>query len=292
MLPRMARKPRIALVGAGSLGSALAGSLRDAGYSISEVVSRPGQRSRQRAAKLARKAGAQAATLGSATLSAEIVWLCVPDREIAQCARSLAVKNGWTGKVVFHSSGALTSDELNTLRRKGAKVASLHPLMTFVPGVRPSLAGVPFAVEGDGVAAKVARRILADLGGQTFTISKRRKPAYHAWGSFASPLLLATLVTAERVAEVAGITRSAARRRMLPIIFQTLTNYAQRGPAGAFSGPIIRGDVATVEKHLQVLKPLPEARAVYVALARSALRMLPVKNRRAIRKALEKATAR
>src|SRR5215467_11572093 len=275
----MAKKPRIAVVGAGNLGSALARSLRHAGYKISEIISRDRRESRARANALADIVGAKAATLRSAAFPVEVVWICVSDREIASCARALARRTKWEGKIVFHSSGALTSDELRGLRERGARVASLHPLMTFVPGISPSLKGVPFAVEGDAAAVKGGRRIAADLGGTAFSISKKNKAAYHAWGSFASPLLLSALVTAESVAQSAGVGRSSARKKMLPIILQTLANYCKRGPEGAFSGPIIRGDVSTVQSHLRTLKRNPEAKKVYIALARSALRFLPAKNR-------------
>jgi predicted short-subunit dehydrogenase-like oxidoreductase (DUF2520 family) len=180
----------------------------------------------------------------------------------------------------------LSSNELHALRQMGAAVASLHPMMTFVPGVTPSLEGVPFAVEGDAAAVKVARGIVRQLRGEIFAIQKKHKPAYHAWGAFASPLLISALVTAEGVAGAAGISRQSARRMMLPIVRQTLANYARHGPAGAFSGPIIRGDAETLRKHLKVLRRIPGAREVYLALARSALRNLPTHNRRTLQRVL------
>jgi predicted short-subunit dehydrogenase-like oxidoreductase (DUF2520 family) len=69
---------------------------------------------------------------------------------------------------------------------------------------------------------------------------------------------------------------------MLPIVKQTLANYVKLGPAGAFSGPIVRGDVEIVRKHLRVLQKVPAAREVYAALAQAALRQLPAKDRRAL----------
>jgi predicted short-subunit dehydrogenase-like oxidoreductase (DUF2520 family) len=285
MTGRAAGRPKIAIVGVGNLGNALAISLRAAGYEVSEIVSREGKVSRRRAKALARRVEAHAALVGDPEITARVVWLCVPDREIASCAKSLAAWN-WKERIALHSSGVLSSDELGSLRRRGARVVSLHPLMTFVPGVAPALARVPFAVEGDSSAVRVARRIARDLGGAAFVIQKKHKAAYHAWGAFASPLLLSELVTGERVAELAGIPREAARKMMLPIIRQTLANYVERGPAGAFSGPIIRGDAATLEKHLRILRKVPEAREVYLALARSALKNLPAKNNKGLRKAL------
>jgi predicted short-subunit dehydrogenase-like oxidoreductase (DUF2520 family) len=287
MLPAMAVKPRIAIVGPGRLGRALALELKRAGYTISEVVSRNRAGSKRKAGELARKVEAHASMGDSVQLTADLVWFCVPDREIAAAAQRLASVVAWKRKTVFHSSGALASGELNTLRRRGAAVASVHPMMTFVSGSIPSLQGVPFAVEGDATAVRAARWIVRDLGGEAFTIRKQHKAAYHAWGAFASPLLVATLVTAEPLARAAGLSAAQARKRMLPIVRQTIANYEGLGPAGAFSGPIVRGDAETVRKHLQVLKKVPEARDVYLALARAALRYLPARNRAKLRKALE-----
>jgi len=275
----MAARPRIAIVGAGKVGTALALELARAGYAISEVVARDSETSRRKAAGLARRIHSRAVTVERAAWDAKIIWLCVPDRAIAAAARELAPLARWRGKVVFHSSGALSSDELSFLRQRGAAVASVHPLMTFVSGSTPSLQEVPFGVEGDTTAIRVARAIVRDIGGEVFRVQRKPKAAYHAWGTFASPLLLATLVTAEQVARRAGISAASARRKMLPIVRQTVANYAALGPAGAFSGPIVRGDAATVRKHLAALKDNPDLREAYRALARVALRYLPARNR-------------
>ena len=279
---RMARKPSVAIVGAGRLGSALAHSLRQAGYEIREIISHSKPASLRRAKRLAQKVGAVVAT--SAPVTAEVIWLCVPDRAISACAEVLARTGQWREKIVLHSSGALSSRELNPLKRKGAAVGSAHPLMTFVAGVRPSLEGVPFAVEGNMAAVRVAKRLVKDVGGKSFAIDPAHKGMYHAWGAFISPLLVAMLVTGEHVARNAGLSPKMARRRMQPIIRQTLANYFERGPGNAFSGPIIRGDVATVAKHLRHLKAVPEAKHVYVALAKAALKYLPAGNRKQLRK--------
>ena len=245
----------------------------------------------RRARRLAREVGASAA-VDRAEIRAEVVWFCVPDAAIAGAAESLTEAEDWHGRVALHSSGALTSEELALLRRRGASVASVHPLMTFVRGSRPSLAGVPFAMEGDRKAVRAARSIIRDLGGQSFAIRKQEKEAYHAWGMFASPLLTALLAVSERVAGAAGVKRKAARERMLPILRQTLANYARLGAPEGFSGPIARGDAATVRKHLTVLRKVPGAREVYVALARAALRDLPAKNRGELERMLAVAAVR
>jgi predicted short-subunit dehydrogenase-like oxidoreductase (DUF2520 family) len=287
MLPAMAAKPRIAIVGPGRLGRALALELKRAQYTISEIVSGSSAASKRKAGDLARKVRAHASSSDRARLDADLVWFCVPDREIASSSRQLASVVDWRKKIAFHSSGALASDELKSLRQGGAVVASVHPLMTFVTGSMPSLMGVPFAMEGDAAAVRSARQIVRALGGEAFTIRKQYKAAYHAWGAFASPLLVAMLVTAEQLARKAGLSAVGARKKMLPIVRQTIANYGALGAAGAFSGPIVRGDAEIVRKHLQVLRKLPQATGVYLALARAALRYLPARNRGELKRALD-----
>ncbi len=287
-------KPTIAIVGAGSLATFLAVALNDAGFTVNEILARDSPRSLRKARSLAAKVGAQGVTAHSAALDATLLWFCVPDREIRRAASALAdhlvaralVYQKAIARCALHSSGALSSRELNPLHSAGLAVASVHPLMTFVAGAHPSLTGVPFAIEGDDAATRLARRIVRELGGQSFSLPTGRKAAYHAWATLTSPLFLAFLVTLEEAAHAAGLTPLDARRKSLPIIQQTLANYSSLGPAPSFSGPLVRGDAETVAKHLAVLKKHRGAREVYVALARAALRGLPVKNRDGLRRLL------
>src|SRR5438105_1080614 len=196
MLPFVPRKPTITLVGPGRLGTALIAGLRASGYKVPQIIRRDNRK-------------------GKCSFTSDVIWFCVPDRAIATAAQNLGSATEWKGKTAFHSSGALPSDELDVLRSKGAAVAAVHPLMTFVQKSRPSLKGVPFATEGDPAAVQTAKRIIHDLGGEAFLISKRAKPLYHAWGAFTSPLLIALLVTAEQVARAAGLSPNDARKKML-----------------------------------------------------------------------------
>lgn len=278
-MPRR-RKPAITLIGAGNLARALGPALHAAGYKIGAVAARETASSRRRAAMLARMLGANALPLEQAGPDSDIIWVCHTDDALAETARKLAGKRGWEGKIVFHSSGALSSDVLAPLRRKGAHVASLHPMMTFVPGASPKMSEVPFAVEGDRLAVIAARRLIKNLGAEIFPIQKRFKTLYHALGSFSSPMLVATLATAERVGRAAGLSPNQTRRIIGPILHETIQNYLERGPAAAFSGPIKRGDINTIRRHLRELKRVPGASEVYRALIKSALMDLPARNRR------------
>jgi predicted short-subunit dehydrogenase-like oxidoreductase (DUF2520 family) len=257
------KRPSISIVGTGRLGRALAQRLSQAKY-VTQVVLR---------------------NTRLQTLRGEVIWFCVPDGEIERAANTFS-EVGWKGKYAFHSSGVLSSDALNSLRSAGTRVASVHPLMTFVKGSAPELTGVPFAIEGDASAVRVARGIVRDLGGRAVAIKKQDKVAYHAFATMICPLLVSLLAASEKIAAVAGISRGS-RRRMLPIIRQTLHNYEKRGPAGAFSGPIVRGDAETIRAHMKALAKVPAAKDVYAALARAALELLPNRNRHQIARLLE-----
>jgi len=280
-------KPKIAIVGAGNLGSALVQSLHAAGYRIPEIVSR-GSSSRTR--QLAARIGSRVTSFEHPEITADLVWFCVPDHVVASSAQALAETVTWQRRTALHSSGALSSSVLQPLAQRGARTGSVHPFMTFVPDVTPSLAGVSFAVEGERRAISLAKRIVTDLGGRTFPITEKDKALYHAWGVFASPLLTALLALTEEVARAVGVSRREARFYTAPIAQQTVQNYARRGPAAGFSGPLIRGDVATVRRHLDALRRIPGAKEVYRALARSALRNLPAKNRKALKQVLERSS--
>jgi predicted short-subunit dehydrogenase-like oxidoreductase (DUF2520 family) len=289
-VPKQSRphgRPTVSIVGAGNLGTALALTLPSAGYVVKFIATRAKRTTSRETTGLARRVKARLVSLGKEPLDSDLVWITVPDDAIAVTALRLAPSQDWRGKIVFHSSGALTSDDLAPLRDQGAKVASVHPGMTFVRGPAPQMLGVAFAVEGDPAATRVAKRIVERWGGTTYAINKRNKVLYHAFGSFASPLVIALMASLERVAKAAGIKPENIKTMMVPLLWQTLRNYLQHDAPSAFSGPLVRGDVATVRRHLAELKVVPEARAVYIALAGAALKNLPVKNRKAMERELK-----
>ena len=279
----------VSIVGAGNLGTALALTLPAAGYEVKFIGVRAKSSSSAASRGLARKVKARLVELGKQALDTDIVWITVPDDSIVQVAHRLAGTQDWKGRIVFHSSGALTSEELAALQARGARVASVHPMMTFVRHSVPNMAGVAFAIEGDAGAVRAARDIVERLGGYAFPIRKQNKVLYHAFGSFASPLVIALMASLEQVAKAAGIKAGDIKTVMLPLLERTLRNYLKHDAASAFSGPLVRGDVATVRKHLEELKKVPEAREVYVALAKAAVKGLQVKNRGELERELKKA---
>jgi predicted short-subunit dehydrogenase-like oxidoreductase (DUF2520 family) len=284
---RGVERTSISIVGAGRFGTALAERLNEAGYSIPEIVVRGNVR-RDHWRRLARKVGARLVAIQDAELTADVIWLCVPDAEISSAADRLQARN-WAGKTAFHSSGVMTCDVLGELRERGGLIASVHPLTTFVSGSVPQLAGVPFAIEGDRGATLMAGQIVRRLHGRPIPIRKEDKIAYHTFATMVCPLLVSLLAAAERTAALSGISAGEARQRMMPILRQTLANYENLGPAKAFSGPIVRGDVETIRRHLEVVQGLPRVKGAYAALAQAALEFLPSRNRAGIAELLSTA---
>jgi predicted short-subunit dehydrogenase-like oxidoreductase (DUF2520 family) len=260
--------------------------LKKAGYSVDELVTRDSTRSLRKVLPLAKKVGASSATLASAHFAADIILISVPDDSIRVVAQQLAKRKDidWKSKVVIHTSGALSSDELKPLRKRDASVASAHPMNSFVSGTKPDFTNIPFAIEGDKAAVAAVTKIVKALGGDPFTISGKNKVLYHALGAFASPLLISHLQLAEQVGKRAGVKDT--KEIIAQILKRTLNNYLSGDTASAFSGPLLRGDVETIKKHLAALKQVPAARAAYMNLARNAAENLPVKNRPKLKKLL------
>jgi predicted short-subunit dehydrogenase-like oxidoreductase (DUF2520 family) len=216
---------------------------------------------------------------------ADILWICVPDAAIARVAKRLA-RQDLSGKIVVHSSGALSSEILRPARKAGAAIASVHPMMSFATRTPVPLVGVPFAVEAEGGPRRILTHLVRQIGGSPFAVSAGHKALYHALGVLASPLLVSHLLAAQEVALQAGFSRSKAQDLLEPIVRATVENFFARGAQKSFSGPFARGDAETIRLHLQALEPHPMVAGVYRSLALYALDALPVPRKKRLRRAL------
>ena len=220
----------IAIVGAGRLGTALAAALGTA---------RPHGRCED-------------------ARGADVVLLCVPDAEIARAAAALA-----PGALVGHCSGATGLCALVP-----HEAFSLHPLMTVAPGASPGvLTGAGCAVAGSTPRALAVATALADrLGMRPTTVTDEDRAAYHAAASMASNFLVTLQAAAERVAGTAGVKREL----LAPLVRATVDNWASLGAIDALTGPIVRGDSETVERHRVALgERTPDLLPLYDELARA-----------------------
>jgi predicted short-subunit dehydrogenase-like oxidoreductase (DUF2520 family) len=261
---------RVAVVGAGRVGTGMAVLLQRAGHRI-EAVSGRGP-TRDRAARYL--PGVPVLEAAAAAAAGELVVLGVPDDLIESTAEALADAGVvGPGRWVAHLSGARGLDALAAVRGAGGGRLAIHPLQTF-PDVVSAIEGIPdcaVAVTADDDAGyRVAERIADDLLGVAFRLDDDLRARYHAAAVFASNYLVATSAVAADLFASAGVPDPV--RAMHPLQRTTLDNVARLGPGVALTGPAVRGDAGTIERNLQaVAEVMPEAVPAYVALARVAL---------------------
>ena len=260
----------VAVIGLGNWGSSLAAAL-DAGGLLAARVH-------------ARRRGARVG------LDAKLLWLCVPDAAIAETAAWLVAERGALhGQVVVHSSGALDRSVLAVAERAGARAGSVHPMMSFPTRRVVALEGTRFGVEAaDTATQKELFALVRRLGGRPFAVDGKGKAMYHAGAMFGSPMLVATLAAGVRAMREAGIAEKEAMALLGPMVAATVANVQKQGLSRSFSGPLSRGDAATVKLHREALAGHPLVAHVYDSLARLAAKDLPSADRAAINAALGK----
>ena len=290
---RGTKRHSIAFIGAGALATSMARSLSSRGYEVREFVVRVSRSSQKRKARrqtetLARELGARVSSLENCTLDAEIIWFAVPDDAIEQCSKRLARERELAGRIALHSSGALSSDALEAMRRAGASIASLHPMMSFSAASKnPELKDVWFSIEGEQKALRLAREIVKYLGGNVLPLRSEQKALYHAFGAMIAPLLVSHLKAAEVMGGRVGLAPKQTRVVMKPIVEKVVAAFLDSGADRAFSGPFLRGDVKTVERHLAAIRGSAEENA-YRALAQYAIEHIKVEDKEKLRKLLAK----
>ena len=250
-------KPSIAIVGAGSVGSALGLLLGRAGYPIESVASRSEASARKAIEFIGQ---GRLAPLDEVARGADVVLITTPDGAIGPVCERIAASGALArGAAALHFSGAMGSDVLDAARRAGAYAAALHPLQSFPSAEQGAIrmAGTVFTLEGDAEVEPLARGLVADLGGELIRIEAGAKPLYHAACCVVSNYMVAVVDLALELYERAGVPRREALRACLPLLKGTVANLEALGAPDALTGPIARGDVATVERHLEAMRPLP-----------------------------------
>jgi predicted short-subunit dehydrogenase-like oxidoreductase (DUF2520 family) len=199
----------------------------------------------------------------------------VPDRAIAGVAAEIAAA-GTTrpGTLVLHCSGALSSEVLRPLREAGAVTGSIHPLQTFAEpeSAAERMAGTWLFFEGDDLPR--IRAVAEDLGGRPVAIRCGGKALYHAGAAAACNLGLAMIDLGLRLMAAAGIPAGEAVAALLPLVRGTVANLEAVGLPAALTGPVARGDVDVVERHLAAIgEAAPDLLAPYAAASLHAVRI-------------------
>lgn len=261
---------KITIIGAGVLGTSLGVLLRRAGYDIAAISSR-----NRRSAQLAATIIGDTEVVGDpglAAMGADVVILAVPDRAIPQVALQVAAGGALRrGAVVTHLAGGLPAGVLAGVTAAGGLRGSMHPLQSFAD-VDTAVLLLPntfFFLEGDEEAVDVLRTLVVAMDGRPVTIESKNKALYHAGASVASNFMVTLVEYAVTLLFKAGVPRDVALGALLPLMQGTLANLTSVGLPGALTGPISRGDVGTVKRHLEALKAMPgDLVRLYRGLAR------------------------
>lgn len=200
--------------------------------------------------------------------AADVVIFAVPDGAIAEVVRRLDPRASTPTETWLHLSGIHAAALLRPSRARA--VACLHPLVALGAGVDPS--GAIAGIEGEATALPIAQQLARDAGLVPHEIPADRA-LYHAAAVTVAGHATALFAQAMRLLEAAGFERDVARAALQPLMQSAVTNLRRGPPEAVITGPITRGDAATVQRHVQALAAHPEALAVYRLLADEALHL-------------------
>lgn len=283
------KRLRISIVGAGRLGTTLGRALQRAGHQL-EVVFTAHTATASRAAKAigSHSLGATFTQLRAKDSEAyrrlsasDLIIVATPDGGIESVAKELTAllsKHATAARktrIVLHTSGAISSQILNPLRLVGFMTGSLHPLVSVSNAkADPKIfRDVYFCVEGDARAVRMARMLVAQVGGRSFTIEPESKPLYHAAAVMTSGHVVALFDFALLMLRMCGLSEREAQLALRPLLRSTTENLEQNNPPRALTGPYARLDFETAQKHLTALQEsgLDDVNEVYRILARHSL---------------------
>ena len=257
--------PQIGIIGAGAVGTALGAALHRAGWPVVAVGSRDeGRRERFRALVPTARAFAEATPVLD---EAELIILAVPDDAIPGLADELRL---YSGQALIHTSGVLGAEVLEPARAAGTQVGAFHPLVAFADTERAiaALRGATVAIEGDDQLAALLADMAQALGATAVRLAPGSKAAYHAAAVLAAGGFVALLDAIAELGAAAGLDEEGALAIYGGLIEQTLSNARALGIRAALTGPMTRGDVGTLERHLDALARLaPDVLPLYRAAA-------------------------
>ncbi|MFC5475181.1 Rossmann-like and DUF2520 domain-containing protein [Paraherbaspirillum soli] len=211
-------------------------------------------------------AGAAAASYDELR-NADIYLIAAGDDQIAACCEALAASGKLNSdSIVFHCSGALSSHDLAAAGLQGAALASIHPIRSFADPQQVALhfAGTWCGSEGDAAALAVLTPAFNAIGAQAVNIKRDSKVLYHAAAVFASNYLVTLIDVASQAYVEAGLPPEIALKLIEPLLLESAANAFKLGPAAALTGPIARGDMATVRRQYQAVQQWdPQAAALY-----------------------------
>ena len=247
--------PNVSIIGTGNVGASLAVALHNQGYPIVSVISRNGRTALAVArATKCRKVGT---VIEDVSTDSDLILIATPDGAVADVAKRLAQCRKLKFKKLFvaHTSGVHSADVLAPLKRRGAVVASLHPIQSFPAARRAGgsrFKGIFWGIEGEPEAIARANLLVSKLGGNSIVIPGRLKPLYHSACVFASSYLVVFLNALRELSNVLDL-KASWTEVFGPLMTTAMESTVKLSTQEALTGPILRGDVETVDRHLTAL---------------------------------------
>jgi predicted short-subunit dehydrogenase-like oxidoreductase (DUF2520 family) len=257
----------IAILGLGKVGSAVGHLLRSVGYQIIAVADQSPAALKK---GISFTGGKACKSLTEAAMAASCIIITTPDDAISSVCHQI-VSDGAVqeGDKVIHMSGAGSIDLLASARQAGAFVASIHPIQSFadVEGAIINIPGSTFGITADDALREWSVSLVKALKGTPFFVPEKDKALYHAAACMASNYLTTLMHMVEKTYRALGLNHKEAIRAFWPLVKGTLLNIETKGAIQALTGPIVRGDAGTIEKHLQAFQErLPDLLNAYCEL--------------------------
>jgi predicted short-subunit dehydrogenase-like oxidoreductase (DUF2520 family) len=257
---------KIGFIGAGTTGTALAVRLAQHGYPVTAVSSR----SLTSAEKLAARISGCKVYSGAQEVAdvAQLVFITTPDDTISKVAAEVRWHDGQN---VVHCSGAHSVDILEPAKLLGANTGCFHPLQTFA-GVDQAIDNIPgssFAIEAEEPLASILKDMATALEGDWAILKAGDKVLYHTAAVFACNYLVTLVKLATDLWQTFEVPPAQATKALMPLLRGTLSNIENVGIPNCLTGPIARGDLGTISRHLESLsKQAPSLLGIYKELGR------------------------
>jgi len=266
-------KLTIAIIGPGRAGAALARAFPAAGYPVAAIYDRHPEAAQPLANEL--QAPLTQTPAGAVDL-AEFTLLAVPDDAIAPLAQEIAeYQCSSAGKSVVHLSGVHDRTPLIPLKQAGLRTGVFHPIQTFPAGAVAihNLKGTLFGVDADPPLRATLELMARDLDGEPFHLEGIDRTSYHLAAVLVANFSLTLLAEASALMEQAGLQPPTAKQALLGLLTGTLNNLRDTTPQDALTGPAVRGDALTIQRHLDALKSDPDLEQIYRRLTDRTIRL-------------------
>ncbi len=251
-MERVKMKASITIIGVGRVGKLLHQALQRAGYDQISVISK----------------GDEILFLN------DFILITVPDHSIQLVVDSISDSGlKIKGKTLAHTSGVVGLDVFSNINQKNNNIGCFHPLMA-VTEHSNSFEGITFDICGDVGFVKNIIPIIDDLGGKTMIVDEHEKAKLHVAAVITSNYLVTLMAMAQELFKNSELDKEQLKRALVPLMKSAIDNLESQNPKQALTGPISRGDVASIEKHLNILKDVPNLASSYSQLGQETIRLL------------------